>query len=234
MVAAPRPADAPQNNSPATTDPLFRVLDQLKAPDKDEATDRADIVDLGDGPDYVPPMLTTGGSGKWIVAPEEKGPVGAAPHPIPPSAGEDDPELPRHGKDQDEPEDDAPVAKPLARPRHFISHPDDPESAWRRIGPTADNETGEPGGDRVMPGAAVHPVASMEKEELQRPRFPSGEGLDSEAAELVGALAVEAEQNHETDPNAPRRTGSSGSVRKTRGWRARRGAVACASPGEIA
>ena len=205
-VAAPRTADAARDDGPAKiNDRLFSVLGKMKSPDKDDATSAADVVELGDEPDYVPPAAAAGAGGKWTVAAEEKAPPGVAPRPIRPSAREDDPESPRHSKDQDEPEagETPEAAKPAANPKQFSPRADDPESAWRRIGMKADAHADDPRADADEGARAATPRPPVDGTELQRPRFPSGEGLDSEAAEIVGALAVEARQKHDADPNAP-------------------------------
>ena len=196
-VAAPRQADAAMDTTAKISDPIFSMLEKLKAPQKDEKAD-ADVVELGDGPDYTP-SAGVPANGKWIASPEEKGPPSVSPA-APRDTRADDPEFIRPTPAPDpEPENPHTGSADPAKSNAFKPRADDPEVA-SRVSPDAGVSDAEPSVE-VQP--AHTPPANNGAVQFDRPRFVSGEGLDSDAAEVVAGMALDAQQKHDADPAAP-------------------------------
>src|SRR5262249_48855199 len=145
------------------SDPLFSIVDKIKPPAKDapDSTGAADVVDLGDGPNYI--AVSPAAQGKWTASPEEKAPHGSAP-PSPRADGADDPEFVPHNPEPDDGADTAASAPPERPQLPFQPRADDPELNGRLTDARADAD----------PPELLPPVRAVESSiEFDRPRFIS-------------------------------------------------------------
>ena len=189
---------APPKKAPRISDPVLSIIDKLHDRKKNDgespATGGADVVELGDSPDVIP---AASARGKWDVAAEERAGGVETRDAVNPPRHEPvpgDPEFVRHPTAPDDAADEgAKTAAPAAAPKPFTPRRDDPELTWRRI-PEAAAETDD--------GAAATSTEAESREpravRLDRPRFRSGEGLDSDAAEIVSEMALQEQKKDES------------------------------------
>ncbi len=194
-IVQPVPENPPSKTPLHSNDPLLSIVDRLHETKKDDA-ESADVVELGDGPDVLPTLTT----GKWDVASEEAAPPGVtrdAETPAPHHTA-NDPEFVRAPLA----DDGEPVEEPhAAKAKTFSPAPNDPEVPWRLL-PVPHDEPDE------SVAEAPHVHGERAAVTLDRPRFRSGEGLDSNAAEIVSEMALRARQKEEAakaegSPDAP-------------------------------
>ena len=186
IIQATQPENAPAKTTPHSHDPLLSIVDRIRETKKDDnaATSDAEVVDLD-----APPPLTTG---RWDVASEEPAPPGITRGPTtPPKHNPDDPEFVRAPvnltDDGDAPEE-IHAAAPISKP--FAPAQGDPELTWRAL-PAATDEPDD------SAKSIEHAHGERAAVTLDRPRFRSGEGLDSNAAEIVSEMALRARQKEE-------------------------------------
>jgi hypothetical protein len=197
------PLDAAPVKKARIKDPVLSIIDRLHESKKNEAdgpdTGGADVVELGDSPDVMP---AANPRGKWNVAAEENAPPGDTHDAVSPPKHDpvpDDPEFVRHPSAPEETADDS--AKPGAptgqsgssvSSKPFVPRRDDPELLWRRGANSADEP--EEAATLNAPNDSHEPRIVK----LDRPRFRSGEGLDSDAAEIVSEMALQEQKKEET------------------------------------
>lgn len=174
-------------------DPILGLVSKLKA--KPEEDTLAIVIDIGADGGVLPKV-----KGPWALAREEAGPL-IAPAPRAPQPG--DPEWrPTVPLDDDELALDGERKKPSASvPAKIKASDPERQIRWSHLEESA----------AQMPKSeskvAQAPVSGKRHD---RPRFPSGSGLDSEAAEAVSAFAIseravvetkEAEKTPEPEPH---------------------------------
>jgi hypothetical protein len=173
VAAFTRAQEAPESPVPAAVVPIDGESVQPAGETEGDAENNAAVVELGEGREYLPPI-----QGPWVLPAEEPGPR-AVTQSVP-SVRPGDPEWFR-----------APVAEPDTELAAATSvHPAPAPRSNTRPG---DPETPRQWPDDQEPPAPVSaaPVGRTSgSPRSDEPRFASGDGLDSEAAEVVAEIAL--------------------------------------------